>query len=373
MKWSLKIARIAGIDVKIHLTFLILVAYVGFSYYQPRHSIEEALAGIGFILALFAIVVLHELGHALTARRFGIRTRDITLLPIGGVARLERMPDDPKQELLVALAGPAVNVALAALLLPFVVMASVMAHAADFRLAGGDFLAQLFVVNVSLALFNLIPAFPMDGGRVLRAILAMRMDYVGATHVAATIGQGLALVFGFLGLIWNPFLLFIALFVWMGAASEAGMVQIRSALGGIPIRTAMITEYQTLSPDEPLSRAVEHVLAGFQQDFPVVEGSGRVVGILTRADLMSALAQKGMEGRVGDVMKREFSTAEPSEMADIVFGRLNECQCHTLPVTQDGRLVGMVTAENVGEFLMIESALRSRGPGPAHLGPHPAG
>jgi Zn-dependent protease len=373
MKWSLKIARIAGIDVKIHLTFLILLAYVGFRYYQPRQSIEEALAGIGFILALFAIVVLHELGHALTARRFGIRTRDITLLPIGGVARLERMPEDPKQELLVAVAGPAVNVVLAALLLPFVLMASVMAHVADFRLAGGDFLAQLFVVNVSLALFNLIPAFPMDGGRVLRALLAMKMDYAAATNVAATIGQGLAFVFGSLGLLnQHPLWLFVALFVWMGAASEAGMVQIRSALGGIPIRTAMITEYQTLSPDEPLSRAVEHVLAGFQQDFPVVEGSGRVVGVLTRADLMSALAQKGMEGRVGDVMKREFSTAEPSEMADIVFGRLNECQCHTLPVTQDGRLVGMVTAENVGEFLMIESALRRRGPGPAHLGPHPA-
>ncbi len=369
MKWSLKIARIAGIDVRIHLTFLILLAWVGFSYYQPHQSIEEALSGIVFILALFTIVVLHELGHALTARRFGIRTRDITLLPIGGVARLERMPEDPKQELLVAVAGPAVNVALALLLLPFVEMASLLASFTDLGLAGGGFLAQMVKVNIVLAVFNLIPAFPMDGGRVLRALLAMKMDYVGATHVAATIGQGLAFVFGLIGLVQpNPLLLFIALFVWMGAAGEAGMVQVRSALSGIPVRTAMITEYRTLSPDESLSRAVEHVLAGFQQDFPVIDAWGRVVGILTRSDLMSALAQKGMEGRVGDVMQRDFLTAEPSEMVDIVFGRLNECHCRTLPVTLDGRLVGMVTAENVGEFLMIESALRRRGPGPAHVG-----
>jgi Zn-dependent protease/predicted transcriptional regulator len=369
MKWSLRLGRIAGIDVQIHLTFLILLAWVGISHYLQRRSVEDALGGLVFILALFGIVVLHEFGHALTARRFGIRTRDITLLPIGGVARLERMPEDPKQELLVALAGPAVNVGLAVLLAVFLVPATIAAGIADFHLVGGNLLAKLLWVNVSLAVFNMIPAFPMDGGRVLRALLAMKMDYVRATSAAATIGQGLALVFGFLGLFYNPFLVFIALFVWMGAAGEASMVQIRSALGGIPIRMAMITDYRALSPEEPLARAVDHVLAGFQQDFPVVDSSGRVLGILARTDLMAALAQDGMEARVGDVMKRDFSTAAPSEMADLVFARLNECQCHTLPVVQNDRLVGMVTADNVGEFLMIQSALKARG---ASGGRHPA-
>lgn len=352
MKWSWRIGRVAGIDVYLHATFLILLAWVGVSYYLERHRAADAVSGLAFICTLFGIVVLHELGHALTARRFGIRTRDITLLPIGGVARLERMPEEPKQELLVALAGPAVNVALAAIL--FVILAP--AALQNVRLVGGNFLAKLFMVNLGLAAFNLIPAFPMDGGRVLRALLAMRMDYTRATDIAAKIGQGLALVFGAVGLFWNPFLIFIALFVWMGAAAEAGMVQMRSALGGIPIRRVMITDCQTLAPHEPLSRAVEHVLAGFQQDFPVI-ADGQVVGVLTRNDLMTALAQRGPQAPVGEVMRREFQTADPAEMTETVFARLQECHCRSLPVVQGGRLVGIVTAENVGEFLMIQSAL----------------
>ncbi len=358
MKWSWKIGRIAGIDVYMHATFLILLAWVGMSHWLARHDLGDVLNGVGFILALFGIVVLHELGHALTARRFGIRTRDITLLPIGGVARLERMPEDPKQELIVALAGPAVNVVLAAILYAVLVPAAALAGAREMQLVGGDFLAKLMYVNVALAVFNLIPAFPMDGGRVLRALLAMRMDYVRATQVAAHIGQGLAFVFGFIGLFTNPFLVFIALFVWMGAAGEAGMVQIKSALGGIPISRAMITDFRALSPRDTLARAVEHILAGFQQDFPVVDETGRIVGVLTRADLMKALAQRGQTAPVAEVMQARFETADPGEMAEAVFARLQECNCHSLPVVREGRLVGIVTPDNVAEFLMIQEALR---------------
>jgi CBS-domain-containing membrane protein len=274
------------------------------------------------------------------------------------VARLERMPEEPKQELLVALAGPAVNVALAAVLFAVLAPAAALAQAREVRLVGGHFLAKMMWVNISLALFNLIPAFPMDGGRVLRAWLAMRMDYVRATHVAAGIGQGLALVFGFVGLFTNPLLVFIALFVWMGAAGEAGMVQIKSALGGIPISRAMITEFRTLSPGDRLARAVEHILAGFQQDFPVVDEAGRIVGVLTRADLMKALAQRGQEAPVSEVMQARFETADPGEMAEQVFARLQECHCHSLPVVRNGRLLGIVTPDNVAEFLMIQEALR---------------
>jgi Zn-dependent protease len=358
MKWSLKLGKISGIDVYLHLTTLILFGWIGVSYYSMRRDLGDAVSGVVFVAALFAVIVLHELGHALAARRYGIQTRDITLLPIGGVARLERMPEDPKQELIVALAGPAVNVVLAALLFFLIVPYAFIKPLVGFETAGGDFFLRLFWINVGLAVFNMIPAFPMDGGRVLRAFLAMRMEYVRATGLAASIGQTLALVFGFLGLVWNPFLLFIALFVWMGAASEAGMVQVRSALSGIPLRRVMMTGFQTLAPSDPLARAIEHVLAGFQQDFPVVGSNGVITGILTRSDLIKGLAQRGPESPVAESMRRDFQTADPSEMGDHVFARLQECQCRTLPVVQSGKLIGLVTAENVGEFMMIQAALR---------------
>jgi Zn-dependent protease len=362
MKWSLRIGRIANIDVYVHATFLILLGYVAWVYLAQRGRVSDALMGMVFIITIFGIVVLHELGHALAARRYGIRTRDITLLPIGGVARLERMPEEPRQELVVALAGPAVNVALAFGLLFLVLPLVRFDQLGRLHLFGGTFLVNLFLVNVWMALFNLIPAFPMDGGRVLRALLAMRFEYVRATHIAANIGQWLALGFVVAGLLLpNPFLLFIALFVWVGAASEASMVQMKTALGGIPIRQVMITNYQTLVPTDPLSRAVEHILAGFQQDFPVVEGD-RVVGVLTRADLLAALAQRGPGASVGEVMQREFLVADPADMAEAVFSRLQECNCHSLPVVQNGRLIGILTADNVGEFLMIQAALKKAPP-----------
>ena len=357
MKWSWRIARISGIDIYLHGTFLILLAWVALSHLLEGHGVTDAAAGLVFVSTLFGIVVLHELGHAITAQRFGIRTRDITLLPIGGVARLERMPEKPWQELLVALAGPVVNVVLAVLLVAALVPLEGAAAVNDVALVGGRFLAKLVWVNVGLAVFNLLPAFPMDGGRALRAVLAMRMDYVQATQVAASIGQGLALLLGFVGLFANPFLVFIALFVWIGAAGEAAGVQMKSALRGIPISRAMVTEFRTLSPDDSLRRAVDHVLAGFQNDFPVIE-DGRVVGVLTRADLLAALPQRGTEAMVGEVMQRQFEIADPAEMAEDVFARLQGEACHSLPVIQAGRLVGIVTMENVGELVALQAALR---------------
>ena len=356
MKWSWRIGRIAGIDLQVHVTFLLLLGWVAISYYTVRRSVTDAVVGVAFILSLFAIVVLHELGHALTARRFGIPTRNITLLPIGGIARLERMPDDPKQELLVALAGPAVNVVLAAILYVVLQLGAGTASPTDMARAGGSFLNRLLWINVTLAAFNLLPAFPMDGGRVLRALLAMRMDYARATRVAATVGQAMAVIFGFVGLFYNPFLVLIALFVWMGAAAEAATVQMRSTVGVVPVQRAMITDFRTLAPGDPLARAVDYVLAGFQEDFPVVDG-GRLAGVLTRADLLRALAKRGTEARVEDVMQRDFETADPRDMLETVMERLQRRRM--LPVLQNGRLVGLLTPANLGELLMIEDALRS--------------
>ena len=363
MKWSWRIGRIAGIDLYVHVTFVLLIGWVAISSYAVRRSAADAIVGVGFILCLFAIVVLHELGHALTARRFGIPTRDITLLPIGGVSHLERLPDDPRQELLVALAGPAVNVVLAAILFVLLQLGPGVAPFNDTASVSGSFMSRLFWVNVTLAAFNLLPAFPMDGGRVLRALLAMRMDYVRATRVAATVGQTLAVVFGFVGLFANPFLVLIALFVWFGAAGEAGTVQMRSAVERVPVQRAMITDFRSLAPEDRLARAVQYVLGGFQEDFPVVEGS-RLAGVLTRADLLRALAERGVEARVGDVMQRDFETVDPRDMLDGVMGRLQQRQM--LPVLSNGQLVGLLTKTNFAELLMVEDALRkARGGGGA--------
>lgn len=357
MKWSWKLGRFAGIEVYMHATFLLLIGWVALTHWLEGRSLAAVLSGVGFILALFACVVLHEYGHAITARKYGIKTRDITLYPIGGVARLERMPDDPRQELWVALAGPAVNVVIAAVLFIWLSVTGGLEPLSQLSVASGSFLERLMLVNISLVLFNMIPAFPMDGGRVLRALLAMRMEYTQATQIAAFLGQGLAFLFGFIGLFTNPFLLFIAFFVWIGAAQEASMVQMKSALGGIPVSRAMLTDFRTLSPHDSLARAIELILTGSQQDFPVVD-NGRVAGVLTRGDLLSAVAQRGQGTLVADVMRREFQIADSFEMLETAFTRLQECECHTLPVTHHGQLVGLVTMDNVGELLMIQAALR---------------
>jgi CBS domain-containing protein len=270
------------------------------------------------------------------------------------------MPEEPNQELLVALAGPAVNVLIALGL--FAVLTALgripmLRQAATVSWTGHDFLPSLLAVNVWLVLFNLIPAFPMDGGRVLRALLAKRMGYTEATQSAAHVGQGMALVFGFLGLFFDPFLIFIALFVWVGASGEAGMVQMRSSLGGIPVQRAMLTNFRTLQPDETLAQAVEQILAGWQQDFAVVFGD-HVLGILTREDLVRAIARGGTDLLVRDAMGRDFRSVDSHDMLEQAVQVLRQSGCRSLPVEHNGELVGMLTLENVGEFMMIRSAMR---------------
>jgi Zn-dependent protease len=360
MSWSFRLGKFFGTDVYIHFTFVLLLGFIGLSHWMQTREALEAVIGVAFFAALFGCVLLHEFGHVLTARKYGVQTRDITLLPIGGVARLERMPEKPIQEFWVALAGPAVNVVIAGLLAVYLIATSSMEPLGNLSLVGGSFLNRLLVVNVMIVVFNLLPAFPMDGGRVLRALLAMRMDYSRATHIAARLGQFMAIVFAFVGLFWNPFLVFIALFVWIGAAQESGMVQMKSALSGLPMKRLMITDYRSLAPTDPLSSAVDHILAGFQQDFPVIDADGTLVGMLTRADLITALAEHGQERMVSEVMQREFQTADPHDMAENVMERLHECQCRSLPVLQDNRLIGILTAENLGEFLMIQTALHRK-------------
>jgi len=357
MKWSWKIGRVAGIDVRIHATFLILLAWVAFGGALLGGGTGAALSSVALLLAVFGIVVLHELGHALAARRYGIRTRDIVLLPIGGVSRLERLPTDPGQQLWVAVAGPLVNVVLAAAILAYLAAkGDVGALGSWFSARSGSVASRLFWINVSLAVFNLLPAFPMDGGRALRALLARTMDDARATAVAARLGRAMALLLGAVGLFWNPLLVFIALFVWMGASQEESASELRDAIQGIPVRKAMVTDLRTLSPEAPLEEAMHHLLEGFQQDFPVVEHD-RVVGVLTRADLLKSISAHGARAPVASAMRREFPTADPSEPLASAFERLREDGIRTIPVIENARLVGVLTSENVGELVMFRKAL----------------
>ena len=367
MKWQWKLGRFGGIDVFVHATFILLIGWVGYSHWLEHHNWAEVLNGVLFILALFLCVVLHEYGHALTARRYGIKTRDITLYPIGGVARLERMPEKPMEELAVALMGPVVNVVIVALLFAYLSLTDGLVPISDLTVASGSFLERLMAVNIWLVLFNLIPAFPMDGGRVLRALLAMRMDYVRATQVAANIGQGLAFVFGFIGLFSNPFLLFIAFFVWIGASQEASMVQMKNSVSGIPVTRAMLTDFKTLSPRDNLSQVVALILSGSQHDFPVVDANGSVAGILDRDTFMRALTQHGQSAPVMDFIRRDLPAVDSFEMLELALMRLQEYGSKTLPVTHSGKLVGIITAENITEYLMIRSALKVAGSLPQSL------
>jgi Zn-dependent protease/predicted transcriptional regulator len=371
MRWSWQIAKVAGIPVRIHATFALFIIWIFVASLTGGQDLARAAQGAGTILAIFACVVLHEYGHALTARRYGVKTRDITLLPIGGVARLERIPEKPSQEIAIAVAGPAVNVVIALALAPIVlpVVSTLSAESAPEYLLGW-FPARIFFVNVMLVLFNLIPAFPMDGGRVLRAALATRLDYVRATQIAAGVGQGIALLFGLAGLLnGEPMLLFIALFVFIGATQESAAVQMRSVFTGVPVTRAMVRDFRTLRPDDPLSRAVDLLLEGHQQDFPVLgERPGDPpMGILTRSDLLTALAEGRTDRPVGDATRRNCGTAHPRDLLEDVFRGMEENGCPAVPVVADnGEIVGMVTLENVGELAMVRAALdrgRVREPG----------
>jgi stage IV sporulation protein FB len=357
MSWSIPILRIAGIQLRIHITFLLLIVFLGFGYYQTGGS-AAAAGGIMFILLLFLCVVLHEFGHALAAKSFGINTPDITLLPIGGVARLERMPEEPKQELIIAIAGPAVNVVIAACLFLVIGSRHVFSTAV---VQGSDLIGQLLYINVMLILFNLLPAFPMDGGRILRALLATRMSYARATQIAASVGQGFAFLFGFAGLFGNPWLIFIALFVYVGASQEAALAQMRDVSRRFPVSTAMVRDFRTLPYTATLEEAVDALLATSQHDFPVVDSSGNVAGVLTRQDLIAALRKHDPNIRVADVMRRDIPVVTTGTRFEEAFRIMQECNCSAVPVLDGARrLVGLLTPENVSELMMVQSALPRR-------------
>jgi len=361
MGWSIRLFDVGGTAVRIHFTFFLLLAWIG-AIHWLRGGPAEAIDGIVFIAILFACVVLHEFGHVFAARRYGIRTSDVTLLPIGGVASLERMPEKPGQEIVVALAGPAVNLVIALVLVIALGARFDLSQMAQLEQAQSTLTGRVAAANLALLIFNLIPAFPMDGGRVLRALLAVRLGFTRATRVAARIGQGLAVLFGFLGLLGSPLLVLIAVFIFLAASGEDGYVQAREYTRGYLAGQAMISSFQSLHPGSTADEAAALLLRTTQQEFPVVDAGGALRGLLTRNALIAALRESGGATPVADIMAKEVPTVPQNGCLDNVFRMLQRGDPSVVGVIDPAqRLVGYITAENLAEFVMIQSSRFARG------------
>jgi stage IV sporulation protein FB len=363
MKWSWKLGTAGAAAWYVHSTFGLLALWLvasrllgSGSQYGWRQALQEIL----FVLSVLVAVLLHELGHLLVARHYGLGVLDILLLPTGGVSRLVSLPERLRlsQDLVMALTGPAVNLLVAAALWGYM-MATGAPRLPRPTLLGGELLPRLFWVNVALAGINLAPALPLDGGRLLRAVLARRGDPVTAAARAAGIGQGLAVVLGIAGLFVGPLLVFVALCLWIGAVREIVQPIPPARREGIPVRQAMSRAFRTLRPDETLAVPTGYVLGGFAHDFPVEE-AGRLIGMLPRGDLLMALARHGEEALVSAVMRRDFQVVAPTERLVEVVQRMRQSACHALPVVENDQVIGLVTMDTLGEFL-ISQAGRRRG------------
>ena len=352
MKWSWNIGKIAGIDVRIHLTFLLLLIFIGFSAYSAGGSIESVLIELAFVLVLFLSVVLHELGHALVARRFGFSTKDITLLPIGGLARLEKMPEEPKQELLVAGAGPLVNVVISGVLFVVLLLAGTFALPLNLTSLLNNFWVRILSANLTLAVFNLIPAFPMDGGRVLRAFLSIRMDHVKATRIAANVGRGIAVVMGIAGFFINPWLVLTALFVWYGAGAEAQSTSLKAGLHGLTVRDALVSQFYQVEANQPLDSVFQLMMQTGQYTLPVTS-NGHFLGFIRRSDLQAALQRVGNRAPSYSAIGVEpKGLALDTPLTDVLpqFG-----SSRVLPVLDNRALIGLVTPESVQQSMWLKT------------------
>lgn len=353
MRWSWRLLTVLGTEIRLHVTFLLLVAWYAFISYQAGGQ-DAAIAGAIFLILVFVCVLLHEFGHILMARRYGIRTPEVLLSPIGGLARLERMPEEPKQEMWVALAGPAVTLLIAAVLWAWLAGRNGLENVWVFDPAHEGITLALFRVNVILLLFNLLPAFPMDGGRVFRALLASRRGMVWGTRVAARVGQGFAILFGLFGLFANPLLIIIAGFIYLAAEAEAQAVETRAAGQGMTAAAMMITNLQVLRVYATLEEAVRHLLAGEQREFPVVDNDGRLEGLLTRENLIKGLSEHGPGATVGTVMTTGIEPVRPGTPFEEALGRLRTNRLPALPVVDErGRIVGLITTDNVTDLLLV--------------------
>jgi stage IV sporulation protein FB len=381
MGTSVTLFKIWGIDMRVHWSFILIVVYYAYLYSTvSANPLLGALYGILLILLLFTCVTLHELGHALVAKYYKINVPHITLLPIGGVASLERSPDNPLQEFFIAIVGPLVNLALAAILSPIALFAyfsavdsgsipATMESAGRFvqQPGAGNLFGNLVVTNLILALFNLLPAFPMDGGRILRALLAMAMPYIQATRIAVLIGRIMALVFALLGLGvielfgirgGNIFLLLIAFFVYVGGGAELESVESRTVLKNITAEKALARTATSLYASERLSRAVDLLMTTYQTDFPVLDLSGRFIGVLTRGRLVQALKELGPDARIVDVMipVGQVPVASPKDTLDKIWEQMMQAGSRVVAIMDHQNFLGLLTLDDISEVFQVVGA-----------------
>jgi Zn-dependent protease/CBS domain-containing protein len=364
VRGSYRLFELFGIGVYVHVTFLLLLALiVGVSAFNGASSLA-VLTGVAFLLLMFSCVLAHEFGHALMARRFGIRTLDITLLPIGGLARLQRMPEKPSQELLVALAGPMVNVVIAAGLYVFLVLARTHVPTVDAEglaaVAQWPLVEQIFVANVILVVFNMLPAFPMDGGRVLRALLAMALSYERATAIAARVGQGMALVFVFVALTNGPVILFlIALFVWVAAKQEAAQVSARAMMRGMTLDQAVLTGLKALRPEASLAQAMEILYHSAQRDIPLLDEQGQWMGLANAADITRTVQARGLGESVGVAARHNVPVLDARVSLEQAAQQLQEAGQQVAAVMRDGVFAGLVDGEHLQRLIALRGASAS--------------
>jgi len=361
---SLRLFRIRGIDIRVHITFPLILIWAAIQFgWLNGLGIQGALFGVIVTLLLFAIVVLHELGHSWAALHYGVPVKQIVLLPIGGVAQLARMPEKPIQEFVIAIAGPLVNVGLGVILVliaPYAgfdfTLGKISANLSELaRASMSSVFAYIFISNLFLAVFNLLPAFPMDGGRVLRAILATRMSYPRATAIAVTIGQVLAWMLGLYGFLGGGFfMVLIAIFIYVGAGQEGQLVQLRSVLGSIRVEQAYSRHAQTLSLDSTLKDAVDLTLNSFQADFPICDGT-HLVGIVTHSKLIQALNSYPLETPVRQIMVEDIPTVRPDDGLFEVQKRFSDLGLDALPVVDQGRFLGIITSKDLNEVYQLLS------------------
>lgn len=359
MKWSLPLGEIRGIKIFIHWTFLLLLTWIGMSSYRSSQSGEQALLTVGYILTLFLCVVLHEFGHAFMARRFGIKTKDITLFPMGGMARMEKIPEAPKEEFLVAIAGPLVNVVIAGALFLYMHFSPTL-YTLGFpagAMTPDKFLPALFAVNVIMAIFNLIPAFPMDGGRIFRAMLSLKLERTRATQIAAKLGQLIAIVFIALGLFYNIWLVFIGIFIYLGAGAEASQEYVQHDLAQHKVSNLVMTKFTMLAAQDVLSAALRALLDSQEREFLVSE-NGAVVGVLTRDEMLAGLQEHGQTVQIGKIMRRDIQFLPPQMPVTEALRIMTESNIPMLPVGYPNQLLGVINVENISEFLIIQKALR---------------
>lgn len=348
--------KVAGIKLFMHWTFPLIIVWIIFTNLGRGLNSGQVAWAVVFTLTVFICVILHELGHALAAKRYHIQTKDITLFPIGGVARLEKMPDKPIQELIVALAGPAVNFIIVILLFIFLRLTklptdlSVVTH-----ISAGNFLLSLAIINLWLALFNLIPAFPMDGGRVLRALLSLRLNRVLATNIAAKIGQVLAIVFAFIGFFYSPFLILIALFVFWGATEEAEQMQIQSVLKNRTVAEVTMKQIPVLKRTDTIASAVELLLAGQAKNFLVMDDE-QPFGTLSREGIIKALQKHTNDALVEVVADRNLGYIEVAESIESALSQMRVHNYALLLVKKHNQLYGVIDMENILEYIMVLNA-----------------